>query len=204
MAKKFRGEDGKIYKQQKPFYQKIWFWAIVLVLGIGVVSSTGEKEEAVQKVTPTKVAPVKETEEVTEESILESVTIEEEPTVFVIGDTVSHKGYEITVNAVEYYDGTEYLTPDTGKQFVIINLTITNNTDKKESYNAFDYSLNANGNSTSLMSYLPDVESLGSGQLDPGASITSNLIGEADTSGSLKLQYQASIFNDKMIDIVLQ
>ncbi|EME3504026.1 DUF4352 domain-containing protein, partial [Enterococcus faecium] len=45
-----------------------------------------------------------------------------------VGDTVSYKGYEIKVNNVNFSNGSEYETPDTGKQYVIINVTITNNT----------------------------------------------------------------------------
>lgn len=35
MAKKIMGEDGKMYKVKKPFYKKVWFWILaIIVLGI--------------------------------------------------------------------------------------------------------------------------------------------------------------------------
>ncbi|MFR3687370.1 MAG: DUF4352 domain-containing protein, partial [Enterococcus sp.] len=36
MAKKVMGADGKYYKVKKPFYKKIWFWIIIVVLVIGI------------------------------------------------------------------------------------------------------------------------------------------------------------------------
>ncbi|WP_312541372.1 DUF4352 domain-containing protein [Enterococcus sp.] len=47
--------------------------------------------------------------------------------VFTIGDTASINGYEIRVNKVEYSSGGEWMKPDEGNEFVIVNLTITNN-----------------------------------------------------------------------------
>ena len=36
MAKRFKGEDGKVYIEKKPFYKKQWVWlVVVLILGIG-------------------------------------------------------------------------------------------------------------------------------------------------------------------------
>lgn len=35
MAKKVMGQDGKMYKVKKPFYKKVWFWILaIIVLGI--------------------------------------------------------------------------------------------------------------------------------------------------------------------------
>ena len=118
---------------------------------------------------------------------------------FKIGETASYKGYEVTVNKVEFNDGSEFNKPADGKQFVIVNVTIKNNTDKPASYNMFDYKLNADGNSTDMIGYIDGYESLGSGELDKGASVSGNLIGEANTQGSLKLQYHSNVFSDKTI-----
>lgn len=121
-----------------------------------------------------------------------------------VGDTVSYKGYEIKVNNVSFSNGNEYETPDTGKQYVIINVTITNNTGEKQSYNPFDFKLNANGNATDAVEAVSGVkDELHSGELDNGASVTGNLVGQADPNAKLKLQYKASIWNDETVDISL-
>lgn len=124
-----------------------------------------------------------------------------------VGDTVSYNGYELKVNKVDYDQGSDIDTPDSGKQYIIINLTITNNTDSSQSYNPFDFKLNDDGNKTDLDELLvdKDIEILDSGDLDPGASVTGNLIGQSKTdSKSLKLQYQTDYWGDETVDINLK
>lgn len=36
MAKKIKGENGKVYKEHKPFYKKVWFW-ILAIIGIFIL-----------------------------------------------------------------------------------------------------------------------------------------------------------------------
>jgi hypothetical protein len=38
MAKKIQGDDGKTYVQKKPFYKRVWFWALAIVVIIVVAS----------------------------------------------------------------------------------------------------------------------------------------------------------------------
>lgn len=190
MTKKVMGEDGKMYVVKKPFYKKVWFWILIAIVLVGVGSSLGGDSE---KVTKIESKP-------TESSKTESKELEKE---FKIGDTVSYKGYEIRVNSMDISPGDEVIKPDEGKEFVIVDVTITNNTDDKQTYNPFDYSLNANGNSTSMTSYLPDVDTLRSGTLDPGATVSGKLIGTAEPGTELKLQYKSNFWNDETVDIQL-
>lgn len=49
MAKKVMGQDGKMYKVKKPFYKKIWFWVLVVIVVVGFGSALGggsDKKEA--------------------------------------------------------------------------------------------------------------------------------------------------------------
>lgn len=41
MAKRVRGEDGKMYKVKKPFYKRVWFWILVVILVAAVGGSIG-------------------------------------------------------------------------------------------------------------------------------------------------------------------
>jgi len=41
MAKKIKGEDGKVYVQKKPFYKRIWFWILVIIVIIGFGGALG-------------------------------------------------------------------------------------------------------------------------------------------------------------------
>lgn len=203
MAKKhITGEDGKKYvmKEKKPFYKKWWFILIAAILVIGFIGSLGGgsekdkpkvKEEATSNKTETKKEDKKENKQ--------------EEQVFKVGDTVDIKGYEIKVNSVEYSEGGEFMKPDEGKQYVIVNLTITNNAGERKSYNPLDYSLVADGNSESAgFTYLDGVETLSSGDLDEGATVTGNLVGQASPDAKLKLRYEGNIFlQNENVDIEL-
>lgn len=42
MAKKIQGEDGKTYVEKKPFYKRVWFWIVaVLLIFIGIGAANG-------------------------------------------------------------------------------------------------------------------------------------------------------------------
>ncbi|MDT2780964.1 DUF4352 domain-containing protein [Vagococcus fluvialis] len=203
MAKKhITGEDGKKYvmKEKKPIYKKWWFILIAAILVIGFIGSLGGdsekdkpkvKEEATSNKTENKKEDKKENKQ--------------EEQVFKVGDTVDVKGYEIKVNSVEYSEGGEFMKPDEGKQYVIVNLTITNNAGERKSYNPLDYSLVADGNSESAgFTYLDGVETLSSGDLDEGATVTGNLVGQASPDAKLKLRYEGNIFlQNENVDIEL-
>lgn len=45
MAKKITGENGKVYKEHKPFYKKIWFWFLLVVLLFITVGVLGGEED---------------------------------------------------------------------------------------------------------------------------------------------------------------
>lgn len=181
---------------------------IIIIIVIFTVAFGGNKDEDKQETqtSSSKISTVtKESSSnkntLTKESSSDKDTLAKE---YHIGDTVSYKGYDIKVNNVNYNAGNDFDTPDTGKQYVIINVTITNNTGEKQSYNPFDFKLNANGNATDVDEIVSDVkDELHSGELDNGASVTGNLVGQADPNAKLKLQYKASIWNDETVDISL-
>ena len=41
MSKKIVGDDGKTYVQKKPFYKRVWFWILVVILVIIAFGSMG-------------------------------------------------------------------------------------------------------------------------------------------------------------------
>ena len=121
--------------------------------------------------------------------------------VYKVGQTASYKGYKIKVNSVSYSSGNVYEQPDSGKQYVIVNVTITNDTDEWQDYNPYDFKLNADGNNTDLDEIYTDVDNT----LNKGASVTGNMVGQASTSVSkLQLQYKTSVWNDKTVKFDLK
>ena len=47
MAKQIKGEDGKVYVEKKPFYKRVWFWIlVVLVIFIGSAAVSGRNDSS--------------------------------------------------------------------------------------------------------------------------------------------------------------
>lgn len=200
MAKKVKGEDGKMYKVSKPFYKRIWVWVLIVVVvffGIGIFSEDEEAE---------KVASEDSTEQSTEQDSEEDPLDEE----FVVGDTVSYKGVELTVNDVEFREPSsqeaeinEYDLSD-GNQMAIVNVTLKNSSDESLYYNMYDFRLNSGGNAKDMDLYADDEsDKIGDGNLDENADLTGDLIGQANPDDTAKLQYQTDIWNDETVDINL-
>lgn len=184
MANKITDEQGNTYVQKKPFYKKVWFWIlIVLVLIIGG-SAAGSDSDSPKKVADSS-------------NKAESKSSKNDKTDFKVGDTIETDGVKMTVNSVEFPAGSEFNTPEDGKSWVVVNLTIKNDSDKVVNYNPFDFKLDADGNSTSFTGINMDVKNtLNSGDLKKGASVSGNLVGEADNTKKLSMEYRGNLFSD--------
>lgn len=198
MAKQIKDENGNVYVQKKRFYKRWWFWLLVVLvvvfLGSGAFGGSSDSDSSSDSAAKSQTSSKKKAEA----NPLNKV--------YSVGQKVSYKGYEIKVNSVKFSQGSEYNRPDSGKQFVIINITITNHTDESQDYNPFDFKLNADGNNTDLDAIDTDVDNtLDAGSLDKGSSVSGNLVGEAKTSAkTLQLQYKTSIWNDNTVKFKLK
>lgn len=184
MSNKITDENGNTYVQKKPFYKKPWFWIVVIFLVLIAVASSSSDVHSPKKVNESsKQAKAK--------------TAPENQKMFKIGDTVDLDGIQMTVNSVEYPAGNEYNQAEDGKSWVVVNLSIKNTSGKVVNYNPFDFKLDADGNATTFDGINIDVKNkLNSGELKDGASVSGNLVGEADPAKKLTLEYRGSLFSD--------
>jgi len=186
MAKKITDEHGNTYVQKKPFYKRVWFWILaVIVIAVIFGSAGGNKAKKVSS-------------ENTEKA---SAKISNET--FKVGDTVKADGVTLKLNKVDFNDGSSLSTPDSGKAYVIVNVTITNVDKNKVSYNPLDFKLDDNGNQTDLTELVMDDngnkitnDDLKYGDLSKGASVTGSMIGQATKNNKLKLIYTGSLFSN--------
>ena len=178
-------------KQPKPWYKVWWFWVLVVivlfVLGGMMSGSGGSSRSSSSKSKTHRVSPFKKT--------------------YKVGQIANYKGYKFKVNKVKYFAGNSMDTPKSGNQYVICNVTIKNDSHEKQDYNAMDFELNANGNTTDFDEILTtgnyDNNTLDSGSLDKGATVSGNLIGQAKKNAKLRLEYQPSFLDDKTIKVNL-
>lgn len=181
-------------KPIKPWYKRWWIWLlaiIIVIIGFNSIGSDSDSSSSSSDDTSSSS---------TKKSVFDKT--------YKVGQTVSYKGYSFKVNKVNFYNGNEIDTPDSGKRYVIANVTIKNNGKTKQDYNSYDFQLNANGNSQDWDETLTegpyaDAETIDSGTLDKGATVTGNLIGQAKTNAKLKLEYKPSFWDDKTLDISL-
>ena len=166
---------GNTYVQKKPFYKRVWFWIVVVILVLIIGGSIGGSKPHTTGSNTADSSKSKKTE-------------------FKLTDTVDLDGVTFKVNNVSFSDGDEISKPDQGKKYVKVNVTITNNGDDKFSYNPFDFKLNDKGNQTDLDEFISDSNNqLKSGDLAKGGSVTGTMTGQATEGDKLQLMYNGSI-----------
>lgn len=104
--------------------------------------------------------------------------------------------FEVKVNSVEqgYIPGQSYTAQD-GKQYIKVNVTVTNISDEPQYISAYSFSVLENG-MTQTSSYAPVEKELNEGDLNIGASTTGNVIYEVSNEATdLKLQYDMTVFD---------
>ncbi|WP_341784666.1 DUF4352 domain-containing protein [Lactococcus garvieae] len=126
---------------------------------------------------------------------------ESEKVSFKVGETADIDGVQFKINKVDYSQGSSYSTPDSGNQFVLVNVTITNTSDETTDYNPYDFKIDDNGNQTNLSEYLMDEngndpvsDPLNSGSLAKGGSVTGTMVGQAKIGNKYKLIYTGNMF----------
>ncbi|MFZ3580000.1 DUF4352 domain-containing protein [Virgibacillus sp. DJP39] len=181
--------------------------AMVGILSAGLVGCSAENSE------PEKVEP-ESTEASTESSSADKETAdkkkEEKVTdkVFAVGDSIKKEGKVLTVTGVERSQGTEYDTPDKGKEYMVVTVDIKNKGDKNISYNPFNYSMqNAQGQITDQAFSMIDEEThLDSGELIPGGNVSGTMVFQVpadSTNKDLILLMKDNMFSDKSVKVNL-
>jgi len=119
--------------------------------------------------------------------------------VYTVSEAASIAGCNMVVNGVTKSNGTEYDTPQSGNEYVIVNVTISNSGKENLAYNPFYFKMqNSKGQitDTAFASVNQDT-ALNSGELAPGGSVTGTVVFEQPVNDAgLILQYQDNVFAD--------
>ncbi|MHA7611749.1 DUF4352 domain-containing protein [Weissella viridescens] len=186
MAKKITDENGNTYVQKKPFYKRIWFWLLAVVVLFFIVGALGSSDDEPKK---TSESSTSSTSKKSDASDIDGKT-------YKVGDTVEYKGVEFKVNSFQFKaDDPDASMLKDGNQFAVANITITNKSDETISYNPYDFKLDNAGNLTDLDEIdIDNDNTLDSGDLKPGATVTGDLIGQGKPEDQLKLNYNGNMF----------
>lgn len=179
-------------KLAKPFYKRVWLWIIIVVVLIVVGSSLGSKKDEPAKVSDSDSSVEKPKEE--------------EKTTFNTGETIEFDGKKVTVSASErnWNSGNQFITPNSGNEFVKVQVTIENNSDSEASYNTFDWKIqDSNGVIKDVAGVAFSVDgALSSGTLAKGGKVSGFLVFEVPSGDeNLTLQYSPTFWTDKKLEI---
>ena len=154
-------------KAKKPIFKKWWFWVIIVavVIVIGAAASGGDKKEEKAKSDSTG-------------SVVTEEAKDENKTEYAVGETIDYDGVKITMKKVKTSKGdkSSFIEADKGKEFVIANVSIKNDSDKKVNVNWASFEAYYDDNAVEadpLGQSLPQVKKAGElfGDVAPGKKI---------------------------------
>lgn len=176
--------------ERKPIYKKWWFWLIIIIVIIGFAGAGSNKNDITQ--TSSQTTQKQNVQEKTEYNQGEEA---------VLGNGA------IIINKVERSQGDQYDKPKSGKEYVIVHLTIKNKGNEKLSYNPYYFKMqNSQGQQESMTFTIVDQDtSLKSGELIPGGKVSGTIAFEQSVGDTgLILIYNDSIWSSKELKIKLQ
>lgn len=175
-------------KEKKPIYKNWWLWVIIIVIIVAIANSSNNNS------TPTSSSSSIENKK------------ESEKTQYNKGEEAILGNGAIIVTDVQISQGTQYDKPKSGKEFVIVNLTIENKGDKNLSYNPYYFKMqNSQGQQESMtFTTVNNDNSLQSGELIPGGKVSGTIAFEQPKGDTgLILIYSDSIWSSKELKIKL-
>lgn len=169
---------------------------ILLVLGlIGIVGGSNDK--------PTKVESNINTEILSDNASSDNTSTEvsTEITTFGIGDTAEYRGVSVTLNSIEESDGSQYNRPTDGNVFLLVNLTIENNSDSDLAVSSLlSFSAYQDGYTTnvSLMALSEKTGEQLDGTIAPGKKMQGTIAYEVPADYSeFEIDYQADMWDNQ-------
>jgi len=181
-------EDKSVAKA--PIYKKWWFW-VIIVLIIGCIgAAAGSRSKDPQKVGESGGSSEQQADNANK--------------TFKVGDVIVVDGMEVSVTSVQRNWTGEYSKPDDGKEYVKVNVQITNKSEDKESYNALSWKMeDSNGAIDGCEFVIDNEDDLNSGELAKGGTKKGSLIFEVPKDDkSLKLHYLPDIFTNNHETII--
>lgn len=198
-------------KERRPIYKKWWFWLIIVLVIVAIGGNMGDSEEEND---PTNETIAQQDEVDTEEQEKvepnkeepEEIEPEEKGSEYGINDKVEFEGRVLEVTNVEQSNGTDFDKPKDGKEYVIVHVTIENNSDEEVSYNPYDFKMqNSQGQIESKTFTIVDSDTaLSSGDLAPGGKVSGTMTWEQPVDDDeLKLIFEPSLWSKRRVTINL-
>lgn len=192
--------QGYYQKPKKPWYVRWYMIVIYVFIGLGVIGSIGSQNKKDDTSTTSSGSSNSDTKDTakTEEKK------EEIKDTYAIGEEVTLDKHTLKVNSVQRTQGDKYIKAKDGKEYVIINVTITNSGTNTASYNPYDFKMqNSQGNITDCdFTDSNSGDRLDSGELAAGGTVTGTIAFEQPVGDKgLILKYKSNLFSNKEIKV---
>lgn len=151
-----------------------------------------------------------ETGQPTKVGTTESATPSEQPQQYKVGDRIQLGDIILSVNSIERSQGSEFLAPAQGNEWVNLNLTLENTGSDQEFITTLGqmFIIDNKGNQYQVTPTNKSIE-------EPGIGLDGAIVAQAKKTGwvgfevpktaaGLNFQYNASFFNNKKIVVALQ
>lgn len=178
---------------KKLWYKRAWIWIGIIVL-IGIVANSLSPKDTPKLANDT--------------SSNSSTSKKTERTTFKPGDVIEFNKKKVIVGAPErnWDTGNQFMKPESGNEFVKVQVTIENNSNNEAPYNTFDWKLqDSKGVIKDVASVAYGVDgALNSGELAPGGKVSGFLVFEVPAGDAgLSLRYSPTFWSDTKVDIRL-
>ena len=200
--------------EKKPAYKQWWFW-VIIVLGLLIIGGIGsanmpksensdKKDETHKEENTENNAQSSDGGETSKET--EGTPSSENSGGYKVGETIVFKDSKITITNVtrNFSTGNMFAVPESGKEFVKVDLAIVNTTTAKKSFSAYDWKIQ-DGDGV-----IKDINFSATSIIDGGFTSSVDLAGGGKWSGSmvfeipagdtnLQLQYKPSLFSSTTV-----
>lgn len=166
----------------------VWAIIVIVIVALGIIGGIAGGNDS----------PKSENKK--EETSKSATKKSEKKTLFDQDEVVDYNGVKYSVLGVEKTTSKNYDEAKSGKEFVIVKLKIENKSDKKISYNPYDWKMeNGNGQiEDNAFTTADNDTSLNSGELNPGGKVEGTIAFEEPIGDeNLKILYYNTVINDK-------
>ncbi|CAK8053483.1 DUF4352 domain-containing protein [Eupransor demetentiae] len=163
-----------------PFYRHGWFILSTIILVVIVLAEIGDLTFK-KPVKHETVAPVKS---------IPTSTLK-------VGQTADHNGFLYRVNNISYSDTDGDQKAEDGKKFVKVNVSMANKGSSDVSYNPNNFSLDDDGNQTSL-GQNAQASGFTGGSLAQNDSVSGDITTQANPDDNLKLVVKVNRDGDSL------
>ena len=177
-------------KVSKPFYKKIWFWivAVIIVAGIG---GAGSDEP---KVVSEGDGSTTETSQIQENNPSKVKT-------FKIGDVVELDDFRITVNGIRTSNGSQFIKPSEGNEYLYIDATVENISNEEQVVSSVIMFKVVDQDGRAMnQSIVDDANGQLDGTIGSGRKISGEYVVEVPTGATgLELQFDSSLIGNQIV-----